>query len=454
MPKVCIIGAGLAGSELAHQLSSNNIDVTLYEARLAKDYNDGVHKTADLAELVCSNSFRSNDLHNAAGLLKEELRALGSLLIRMADEHSLPAGTALAVSRDDFSQAVTKALSTDPKVKIVAEKVTDLKKLLNEFEYVVVAAGPVASPELCTGLQELIGEKYLYFYDAMAPLVDVSTVDMKVCFRASRYGGTGEEGDYINAPMSKEQYYAFIDELNKAQQMPVAHGDEGVFFRGCMPVEVMAKDSPDHLLNGPMRGDGLIDPRTGRAPYAAVQLRQDNAAGTVYNIVGFQTRLIYGEQERVFRTIPGFEHIEFLRLGSMHRNIYINAPSCLNPDMSLKLQPRLFVAGQISGVEGYVESIAQAIVTSRHMIEKIKGVELAPLPDITAIGALCTYILKAEGRGFQPMKINFGLLPPLTDEEKKEFLSKGPRAFQTKLALSKRSLGFYRKTPYFFEKLN
>jgi methylenetetrahydrofolate--tRNA-(uracil-5-)-methyltransferase len=447
MPKVCIIGAGLAGSELAYQLSKNDIDITLYEARLKKDYNDGVHKTSDLAELVCSNSFRSNDLHNAAGLLKQELRVLDSLLMKVADEHSLPAGTALAVSRDDFSQAVTKTLLSNSKVKIVAEKVTDIKKLLNEYEYVVVAAGPVASPELCAGLQELIGERYLYFYDAMAPLVDVSTVDMKVCFRASRYGGTGEEGDYINAPMNKEEYYTFVDELNKAQQVPVGHGDEGVFFRGCMPVEVMALDSPDNLLNGPMRGDGLTDPRTGRSPYAAVQLRQDNTAGTVYNMVGFQTRLIYGEQERVFRTIPGFEHVEFLRLGSMHRNIYVNAPSVLNLDMSLKAEPKLFVAGQISGVEGYVESIAQAIVVSRHLIGRIKGVELTALPSTTAIGALCAYILKAETKGFQPMKMNFGLLPPLTDEDKKQFLSKGPRSFQTKLGLSKRAL-------HFFEKLN
>jgi len=445
MHKVCIVGGGLAGSELAYQLASNNIKVVLYEARLDKDYNDGVHKTQELAELVCSNSLRSKDLHNAAGLLKQELRELGSLLIKKADEHSLPAGSALAVSRDDFCKAVTLELCSNHNIKIVAEAVTDLAPLLSEYEYVVIAAGPSASPELCEGLKNLLGEEYLYFYDAIAPLVDVGTVDMDICFKASRYAGVGEEGDYINAPMNKEEYYSFVEELKTSQKVPIQHGDKGIFFRGCMPVEVMAEDSPDHLLNGPMRGDGLIDPRTGRAPYAAIQLRQDNVLGTVYNMVGFQTRLIYGEQERIFKKIPGFKNIEFLRFGSMHRNIYINAPEVLGPDMNLKAEPKLFVAGQISGVEGYVESIAQGMFVARKLISKIKGTVLPELPVSTAIGSLCSYILKADKKGFQPMKINFGLLPPLSDEEKKLFLSKGPRSFQTKLALSKRSLSFFEK---------
>jgi len=439
------VGGGLAGSELAYQLSKNNINVVLYEARLGKDYNDGVHTTKDLAELVCSNSLRSKDLHNAAGLLKQELRALGSLLIKKADEHSLPAGSALAVSRDDFSKAVTQELSSNKSIKIIAETVTDLNVLLNEYEYVVLAAGPSAAPEICDELKKVLGEEYLYFYDAIAPLVDINTVDMDICFKASRYAGVGEEGDYINAPMNKEEYYSFVEELKNAQKVPVQHGDKGIFFRGCMPVEVMAEDSPDNLLNGPMRGDGLTDPRTGRAPYAAIQLRQDNALGTVYNIVGFQTRLIYGEQERIFRKIPGFKNVEFLRFGSMHRNIYVNAPQVLNPDMSLKANPRLFVAGQISGVEGYVESIAHGMFVARKLVTKINGTVLPELPESTAIGSLCSYILKADKKGFQPMKINFGLLPPLSDEEKKLFLSKGPRSFQTKLALSKRSLSFFEK---------
>lgn len=439
------MGGGLAGSELAYQLSKNNINVVLYEARLGKDYNDGVHTTKDLAELVCSNSLRSKDLHNAAGLLKQELRALGSLLIKKADEHSLPAGSALAVSRDDFSKAVTQELSSNKSIKIIAETVTDLNVLLNEYEYVVLAAGPSAAPEICDELKKVLGEEYLYFYDAIAPLVDINTVDMDICFKASRYAGVGEEGDYINAPMNKEEYYSFVEELKNAQKVPVQHGDKGIFFRGCMPVEVMAEDSPDNLLNGPMRGDGLTDPRTGRAPYAAIQLRQDNALGTVYNIVGFQTRLIYGEQERIFRKIPGFKNVEFLRFGSMHRNIYVNAPQVLNPDMSLKANPRLFVAGQISGVEGYVESIAHGMFVARKLVTKINGTVLPELPESTAIGSLCSYILKADKKGFQPMKINFGLLPPLSDEEKKLFLSKGPRSFQTKLALSKRSLSFFEK---------
>ncbi len=440
-----MIGGGLAGSELAFQLSKNNIPVVLYEARLGKDYNDGVHKTKDFAELVCSNSLRSKDLHNAAGLLKQELRAMGSLLIRKADIHALPAGSALAVSRDDFSNAVTEDLCSKKNIKIIAETVTDLKPLLKEYEYVVIAAGPSAAPELCEEIKGMLGEEYLYFYDAIAPLLDVSSVDMGICFKASRYAEVGDEGDYINAPMNKEEYYSFVEELKNAQKVPVQHGDKGIFFRGCMPVEVMAEDSPDHLLNGPMRGDGLVDPRTGKTPYAAIQLRQDNALGTICNMVGFQTRLVYGEQERIFRKVPGFKNVEFLRFGSMHRNIYVNAPHVLNPDMSFKVKPNLFVAGQISGVEGYVESIAHGMLVARKLIAKINGTVLPELPEFTAIGALCSYILKTDKKGFQPMKINFGLLPPLSDEEKKIFLSKGPRSFQTKLALSKRSLSFFEK---------
>ena len=445
MPKICIIGGGLAGSEVAYQLSKNGIEVTLFEPRLRPDHNDGVHNTALLAELVCSNSLRSKDLHNAAGLLKAELSLLDSLLIRTAEKHSLPAGSALAVSREDFSKEISDVILSDPKIKVLAEEVVDIRAKLKEFDHVIVAAGPTATEGLCKELQDIIGGGHLYFYDAIAPLVDVNTIDMDICFRASRYGFPGEDGDYINAPMSRIEYYAFVEALKAAEKVPVKHGDGSIFFRGCMPIEVMAEDSPDHLLNGPMRGDGLIDPRTYQIPFAAVQLRQDNAAGNIYNIVGFQTRLIYGEQEKIFRTIPGLKNVEFLRLGSMHRNIYVNAPTVLNNDMSLKAEPNVFVAGQISGVEGYIESIAHAMFVSRSVISRVRGEKFTALSETTAIGSLCAYILKAAPKGFQPMKMNFGLLPPLTDEEKKVFLSQGPRSFETKMALSKRSLSFLEK---------
>lgn len=447
MSRVAVVGAGLAGTELAYQLSKNGVRVSLFEARLLDTYSDGVHKTSYCAELVCSNSFRSSQLHSAVGLLKEELRFLDSLLIRVADKMAVPAGSALAVSRDDFSLELTEIIKSTGNIDVVPKEVVDIRSLLVDHDYVVIASGPLSSKPLTEDIMTLIGgEEYLYFYDAIAPLVEASSIDMDICFKASRYiKDIEDEGDYINAPLDKNEYYRFVEELRLGQKIPVQHGDGEIFFRGCMPVEVMANDSPDNLLHGPMRGDGLIDPRTGKAPYSAIQLRKDNAGGSIYNMVGFQTRLTYSEQKRIFKTIPGFANVDFLRLGSMHKNIYINSPQLLNPDMSFKAEPRIFVAGQISGVEGYVESIAHALFVSKALLSKIRKQEFVPFPELTAIGALASYILKTSKKAFQPMKVNFGILTTLSDEDKKNFMSKGPKAYESRMAISKRSLDFFKK---------
>ena len=459
MPLVCVVGAGLAGTELSYQLAKHNIDVVLYEPRLLGEYSDGIHATDKFAELVCSNSLRSNRLHNAAGLLKEELRRCGSLLISMADEHAVPAGSSLAVSRDDFAEAITKKILSTKGITVVGQEVKSLETMLRDYDVVVLATGPHTSAFLSNELKNLIGEEYLYFYDAIAPLVELDSINMDVCFRASR-GEEGTEGDYINAPFSKEEYYTFIDELKKGDKTPVHAGDEGVFFRGCMPIEVMADDSPDTLLYGPMRSDGIMDPRTGRRPYAVIQFRQDRAAGDIYNMVGFQTRLTYPEQKRIFRKVPGMENVEFVRLGSMHRNTYVNAPRVMNPDMSLKREKNIFLDGQISGVEGYIESIAQSFFVARSLLVKFstgsdsnsssKRGPLPDFPDYTAMGALRNYLINADPSGFQPMKINLGLLPQLSSDDKKEFVE-GKSKFDNKLGFSKRSLAFFDK---YFSKIN
>ncbi|MCX6112231.1 MAG: methylenetetrahydrofolate--tRNA-(uracil(54)-C(5))-methyltransferase (FADH(2)-oxidizing) TrmFO, partial [Proteobacteria bacterium] len=395
--------------------------------------------------LVCSNSLRSNQLHNAAGLLKEELRRCGSLLISTADKHAVPAGSSLAVSRDDFADSVTKKIMSTKGITVVDQEVKNLNAMLRDYDAVVLATGPHTFGDLSNELRTIIGEEYLYFYDAIAPLVELGGIDMDMCFRASR-GGEGKEGDYINAPFSKDEYYNFVDELKNGIKTPIHSGDEGVFFRGCMPIEVMAEDSADTLLYGPMRSDGIIDPRTGKRPYAVIQFRQDRAAGDIYNIVGFQTRLTYPEQMRIFKKIPGLKNAEFVRLGSMHRNTYVNAPRVMNPDMSLKKENRIFLAGQISGVEGYIESIAQSFFVAGTLLTRflVSKSSLPDFPDYTAMGALRNYLINAEPAGFQPMKINLGLLPPLSSDDKKEFV-KAKSKFENKLGFSKRSLAFFDK---------
>lgn len=449
MSVVCVVGAGLAGSELSYQLAKTGIDVVLYEPRLSDTYLNGIHSTDKMAELVCSNSLRSNKLHNSAGLLKEELRRCGSLLISIADKNAVPAGSSLAVSREDFSIDVTNSILATKGITVVAQEVTELKTLLRDYDAVVLASGPHTSVSLSKELKTIIGEEYLYFYDAIAPLIEHSSIDMNICFRASR-GGESIEGDYINSPFTKEEYYDFVEELKKGIKTPIHAGDEGVFFRACMPVEVMAEDAPDTLLYGPMRSDGIIDARTGKRPYAVIQYRQDRAAGDIYNMVGFQTRLTYPEQERIFKKIPGLADAEFVRLGSMHRNTFVNAPRVLNSDMSLRKEKKLFLAGQISGVEGYIESIAQSFFVLQTLLINLKNIESPTFPDFTAMGALHKYLVSADPKHFQPMKINFGLLPALSSDDKKAFMETKSK-FENKLAFSKRSLSFFDE---YFSKIN
>ena len=432
--KICVIGGGLAGSELSFQLAKAGFFVSLYEPRLSGLKLDKAHESNELAELVCSNSLRSNALHNAAGLLKQELRLYGSLLISLADKYAVPAGDALAVSRHDFSRAVTETIKSIPNIKLIPKEFKGLKNAMSFFDAVCVCAGPLASNDLVMELKELVGSDSLYFYDAIAPLIEADSVDMEVCFRASRYKDQ-IAGDYVNCPLSREEYYNFIEELKKGDKAPLHEGDEGIFFRGCMPIEVMAEDAMDTLLNGPMRGDGLIDPRTGKAPYAAVQLRQDDLCCSIYNVVGFQTRLKYPEQDRIFRTIPGLSKAKFLRYGSMHRNTFIKASECI--------QDKVFLAGQLSGVEGYIDAIASAVYVSQS-VSALLGKTPFEFHDCSAIASLRRYILNCPADKFQPMKINLGLLPPLTDEEKKQ-IGKKDRHHRSRLFMAERSINCIEK---------
>jgi methylenetetrahydrofolate--tRNA-(uracil-5-)-methyltransferase len=435
MKNICIVGGGIAGSELVLQLASKGVEVTLIEPRLDKNssFNNNVHKTAMLAELVCSNSLRGTGLHSAPGLLKEELKILSSFLINLATMHTVPAGTALAVDRTAFSAAVTKSVLENPYITVISRTIEDINELLAEYKYVVLATGPLTQGGLATQLRELSGTEYMYFYDAIAPIVAADSIDMEKCFRASRYG-KGEGDDYINAPMSRELYYRFVQELKDGKKAALHEGDEGIFFRGCMPVEVIASESDDALLFGPMRADGLFEKTKTERPYAVVQLRQDNLCASMYNMVGFQTRLTYGEQDRIFRKIPGLENVEFLRHGSMHRNTFVNAPLVLNEDMSLKSNSRVFLAGQISGVEGYIESMAHGCYVCRVLLKKLGMLDSFELPVTTAIGSLINYLLKADPDNFQPVKMNFGLLPPIPKGDKR--IKKN----EIKLEQSKRAL--------------
>ncbi|GFN23865.1 methylenetetrahydrofolate--tRNA-(uracil-5-)-methyltransferase TrmFO [Thermanaeromonas sp. C210] len=400
-----IIGGGLAGSEAAWQAASRGIKVELWEMRPAK--TTPAHQTGYLAELVCSNSLRSDELENAAGLLKEEMRQAGSLLMEVAARHRVPAGKALAVDREGFSREVTARIEGHPSIEVIREEVKEIPA----GRVVIMATGPLTSPALTEALKDLTGEEYLYFYDAAAPIVTADSLDWSKVFRGSRYGGG--EGDYLNCPLSEEEYYTFYQALLRAERHTPHPFEQEIYFEGCMPVEEMARRGPETLRYGPMRPTGLVDPVSGKRPFAVVQLRQDNREGTLYNLVGFQTSLKWGEQERVFRLIPALARAEFVRYGVMHRNTYINAPRLLTPTLQLKGRPEIFLAGQLIGVEGYIESAAMGLVAGINAVRLIKGLEPLDLPLDTAHGALIHYITTADPARFQPMNINFGLLPPL-----------------------------------------
>jgi len=398
-PTITVVGGGLAGSEAAWQAAERGVGVTLYEMRPHR--TTPAHVSDRLAELVCSNSLGSDLPDRAAGLLKAELRILGSLVLDCADETRVPAGGALAVDREAFAAEVTRRVEAHPRITLVREEVT------------AIPAGPLTSDPLAEAIADLTGQEHLYFYDALAPIVSAESIDMSIAFRASRYGRG--DADYVNCPMTEVEYARFVDALLVAERIPLRDFEQenAQFFEGCLAVEVLAARGRDALAFGPLRPVGLTDPRTGRRPYAVVQLRQDNLAGTLYNLVGFQTNLRYGEQERVFRLIPGLERAEFVRYGHMHRNTFINSPLLLEPTMALRDRAGLFFAGQITGVEGYVGSVGSGWVAGVNAARFVLGAEPLELPRTTMLGALCHYVSRAGAGSFQPMKANFGLLPPL-----------------------------------------
>ena len=421
-----IIGGGLAGSEAAWQAASLGVPVTIHEMRPVRP--TAVHRTDRFAELVCSNSFRGDKLDNAVGLLKEEMRRLGSLVMRAADEHRVPAGAALAVDREGFSQAVTDAVQSHPLISVVREEVPRIPQ--DPLMYpLIVATGPLTSESLFLEIAALVGADHLYFYDAISPIVLAETIDMTKVFRASRWDrslrqphagadrqvgpacGTDDgEGDYLNCPLTKEEYDRFYDAVTTGESATVHDFDREKFFEGCLPIEVMAHRGRDTLRFGPMKPVGLTDPRTGRTPYAVVQLRQDNLAGDHYSLVGFQTQLKWGEQARVLAMIPGLEHAEFVRFGMVHRNTYINGPRVLRETWQTRARADLFFAGQISGVEGYVESAASGLMAGRNAAALVQGTEPRVPPRTTAMGALAYYVSHADPRNYQPTNITFGIM--------------------------------------------
>ena len=414
---VHVIGGGLAGSEAAWQLAEAGVPVVLHEMRPIRKTE--AHQTEGLAELVCSNSFRSDEpLTNAVGLLHEEMRRSGSLILRAADQHKVPAGGALAVDRDAFSAAVEAALTGHPLVTIAREEIAGLPPA--DWDSVVVATGPLTSPALGEAILGLTGEASLAFFDAIAPIVHTESIDLEVAWFQSRYdkpgpGGTGK--DYINCPLDRDQYFAFIEALQAGEKTEFKEWEQNTpYFEGCLPIEVMASRGVETLRWGPMKPIGLTNKHNGTKPYGVVQLRQDNALGTLYNMVGFQTKLKYAEQVRIFRTIPGLEKAEFARLGGLHRNTFLNSPKVLDGQLRLKSDPRLRFAGQVTGVEGYVESAAIGLVAGRMAAAERKGGLLSAPPPTTALGALVAHITSgAEAETFQPMNVNFGLFPPLAD---------------------------------------
>ena len=404
---VHVIGAGLAGCEAVTQLTRHGIPVILHEMRPVK--SDEAHKTAYFAELVCSNSLRAGNIENAVGLLKEEMRRLGSLIMQKADEHQVPAGGALAVDRDGFAAAVTEAVKANPLVTVIHEEVTDLESLEGT---VIVASGPLTSDALFADIKKLLQADYLHFFDAAAPIVTADSLDYDKVYRASRYNKGG--ADYLNCPFyTKEEYVAFWEALCNAESAPVKDFEHDV-FEACMPIEEMAARGEDTMRFGPLKPVGLIDPRNGKEAYAVVQLRQDNAAASLYNLVGFQTHLKWPEQRRVFGMIPGLENAEFVRFGVMHKNTYLNSPQLLDKHFNLRSNKRFYFAGQMTGVEGYVESAASGLMAGLAAARAVLELPEVEFPDVTAHGALVNYISNPAIENFQPMNINFGLIPPLT----------------------------------------
>ena len=409
MKKINVIGAGLAGSEAAWQAAEAGVAVNLYEMRPKKTTE--AHHTNNFAELVCTNSLRGNNLTNAVGVLKEEMRRLNSVIISSADQTAVPAGGALAVDRDDFSELVTKRVKEHPLVAVIEEEITEIPEGIT-----VIATGPLTSEPLSKAIQAFNGSEGFYFYDAAAPIIDKSTIDMDKVYLKSRYDKG--EAAYLNCPMNEEEFYAFREALVNAEVAPLKEFEKEKFFEGCMPIEVMASRGPKTMLFGPMKPVGLEDPKTGKRPYAVIQLRQDNAAASLYNIVGFQTHLKWGEQKRVFRMIPGLEQAEFVRYGVMHRNSFMNSPELLQQTYQSRKRDDLFFAGQMTGVEGYVESAASGLVAGINAAKLAKGEEPIIFPQETTIGSMAYYITHAEGKHFQPMNANFGLLPELPERIK------------------------------------
>jgi len=406
MKEINVIGAGLAGSEAAWQAAQAGVAVNLYEMRPKKSTE--AHHTNNFAELVCTNSLRGNNLTNAVGVLKEEMRRLDSVIITSADKTAVPAGGALAVDRDDFSELVTKRVKEHPLVTVIEEEITEIPEGIT-----VIATGPLTSERLSKAIQAFNGSEGFYFYDAAAPIVDKSTINMDKVYLKSRYDKG--EAAYLNCPMNEEEFYAFREALVNAEVAPLKEFEKEKFFEGCMPIEVMAGRGPKTMLFGPMKPVGLEDPKTGKRPYAVIQLRQDNAAASLYNIVGFQTHLKWGEQKRVFRMIPGLEEAEFVRYGVMHRNSFMNSPELLQQTYQSKKREDLFFAGQMTGVEGYVESAASRLMAGINAAKLAKGEAPIIMPQETTIGSMAYYITHAEGKHFQPMNANFGLLPELPE---------------------------------------
>ncbi|WP_214482672.1 FADH(2)-oxidizing methylenetetrahydrofolate--tRNA-(uracil(54)-C(5))-methyltransferase TrmFO [Bacillus sp. SM2101] len=420
-----VIGAGLAGSEAAWQIAKRGFQVNLYEMRPVKQ--TPAHHTDKFAELVCSNSLRGNSLTNAVGVLKEEMRMLDSVIIKAADECAVPAGGALAVDRHEFAGKVTDYVKNHPNVTVFNEEITDI-----DDTPTVIATGPLTSKALSNNIKELTGQDYFYFYDAAAPIIDKESINMDKAYLKSRYDKG--EAAYINCPMNEEEFNTFYEALINAEVVPLKEFEKEIYFEGCMPIEVMAQRGHKTMLFGPLKPVGLEDPRTGKRPHAVVQLRQDDAAGTLYNIVGFQTHLKWGAQKEVLRLIPGLENAEIVRYGVMHRNTFINSPHLLKPTYQFHNKPNLFFAGQMTGVEGYVESAASGLVAGINASRSVDGKSLLVFPEETAIGSMAKYITTTNEKNFQPMNANFGLFPDLgvrIKNKKERYESYANRALET-----------------------